>query len=106
MHEYAVRVKSVDNGVEATFFSCLVDFTKDPPTKDYGEDNKNFNPKVFKQILSAVPADEENIGEEQTEDSGTGTTSEDNGNGEQNLPGGDDIPLIPEEDENRVVAEG
>ena len=106
VHEYAVRVKSVDNGVEATFFSCLVDFTKDPPTKDYGEDNKNFNPKVFKQILSAVPADEENIGEEQTEDSGTGTTSEDNGNGEQNLPGGDDIPLIPEEDENRVVAEG
>ena len=106
VHEYAVRVKSVDNGVEATFFSCLVDFTKDPPTKDYGEDNKNFNPKVFKQILSAVPADEENSSEEQTEDSGTGTTSEDNGNGEQNLPGGDDIPLIPEEDENRVVAEG
>ena len=106
VHEYAVRVKSVDNGVEATFFSCLVDFTKDPPTKDYGEDNKNFNPKVFKQILSAVPADEENSSEEQTEDSGTGTTSEDNGNSEQNLPGGDDIPLIPEEDENRVVAEG
>ncbi len=106
VHEYAVRVKSVDNGVEATFFSCLVDFTKDPPTKDYGEDNKNFNPKVFKQILSAVPADEENSSGEQTEDSGTGTTSEDNGNGEQNLPGGDDIPLIPEEDENRVVAEG
>lgn len=106
VHEYAVRVKSVDNGVEATFFSCLVDFTKDPPTKDYGEDNKNFNPKVFKQILSAVPADEENSSEEQTEDSGTGTTSEDSGNGEQNLPGGDDIPLIPEEDENRVVAEG
>ena len=106
VHEYAVRVKSVDNGVEATFFSCLVDFTKDPPTKDYGEDNKNFNPKVFKQILSAVPADEENSSEEQTEDSGTGTTSEDNGNSEQNLPSGDDIPLIPEEDENRVVAEG
>ena len=106
VHEYAVRVKSVDNGVEATFFSCLVDFTKDPPTKDYGEDNKNFNPKVFKQILSAVPADEENSSEEQTEDSGTETTSEDSGNGEQNLPGGDDIPLIPEEDENRVVAEG
>ena len=106
VHEYAVRVKSVDNGVEATFFSCLVDFTKDPPTKDYGEDNKNFNPKVFKQILSAVPADEENSSGEQTEDSGTGTTSEDSGNGEQNLPGGDDIPLIPEEDENRVVAEG
>ena len=106
VHEYAVRVKSVDNGVEATFFSCLVDFTKDPPTKDYGEDNKNFNPKVFKQILSAVPADEENSSEEQTEDSGTGMTSEDSGNGEQNLPGGDDIPLIPEEDENRVVAEG
>ncbi|MBQ3842293.1 MAG: Stk1 family PASTA domain-containing Ser/Thr kinase [Ruminiclostridium sp.] len=107
VHEYAVRVKSVDTGAEATFFNCLVDFTKDPPSKDYGENDKNFNPKVFKQLLSAVPADEENTDERSSGDSDERRSSRDNGEeGEENPSADEEIPVIPEEDENRVVAEG
>ena len=54
VHEYAVRVRSMDTGAEGTFFSCMVDFTKEPPTRDYGD---TFNGKVFKQLLSAVPVE-------------------------------------------------
>ena len=106
VHEYAVRVRSVDTGAEATFFNCIVDFTKDPPSKDYGENDKNFNPKVFKQLLSAVPADEENSDENSSADNDGGRTSEERGSEDETPSADEDIPLIPEEDNNRVVAEG
>jgi len=106
VHEYAVRVKSVDNGAEATFFSCLVDFTKDPPTKDYGEDNKNFNPKVFKQLLSAVPAEDENSGSDSSEEENNSGSSENSDNENEDTVSEEDIPVLPEDDDNRVVAEG
>jgi len=106
VHEYAVRVKSVDNGAEATFFSCLVDFTKDPPTKDYGEDNKNFNPKVFKQLLSAVPAEDENSGSDSSEEENNSGSSENSDNGNEDTVSEEDIPVLPEDDDNRVIAEG
>lgn len=106
VHEYAVRVKSVDNGAEATFFSCLVDFTKDPPTKDYGEDNKNFNPKVFKQLLSAVPAEDENSGSNSSEEDNRNSETENTDNENEDTVSEEDIPVLPEDDDNRVVAEG
>lgn len=106
VHEYAVRVKSVDNGAEATFFSCLVDFTKDPPTKDYGEDNKNFNPKVFKQLLSAVPAEDENSGSDSSEEENNSGSSENSDNENEDTVSEEEIPVLPEDDDNRVVAEG
>ncbi len=106
VHEYAVRVKSVDNGAEATFFSCLVDFTKDPPTKDYGEDNKNFNPKVFKQLLSAVPAEDENSGSDSSEEENNSGSSENTDNENEDTVSEEDIPVLPEDDDNRVIAEG
>ena len=106
VHEYAVRVKSVDNGAEATFFSCLVDFTKDPPTKDYGEDNKNFNPKVFKQLLSAVPAEDENTGSNSSEEDNRNSETENTDNENEDTVSEEDIPVLPEDDDNRVVAEG
>ncbi len=106
VHEYAVRVKSVDNGAEATFFSCLVDFTKDPPTKDYGEDNKNFNPKVFKQLLSAVPAEDENSGSDSSEEENNSGSSENSDNENEDTVSEEDIPVLPEDDDNRVIAEG
>lgn len=106
VHEYAVRVKSVDNGAEATFFSCLVDFTKDPPTKDYGEDNKNFNPKVFKQLLSAVPAEDENSGSDSSEEDNRNSETENTDNENEDTVSEEEIPVLPEDDDNRVVAEG
>ncbi|MBP5605262.1 MAG: hypothetical protein J6X60_06935, partial [Ruminiclostridium sp.] len=56
---YAVRVRSLDTGAEGTFFVCQVDFTQDPPTKYYGENDEWFNGKVFKQLLSAQSTTEE-----------------------------------------------
>ncbi|MBR1831941.1 MAG: PASTA domain-containing protein, partial [Ruminiclostridium sp.] len=106
VHEYAVRVKSVDNGAEATFFSCLVDFTKDPPTKDYGEDNKNFNPKVFKQLLSAVPAEDENSGSDSSEEDNRNSETENTDNENEDTVSEEEIPVLPEDDDNRVIAEG
>lgn len=105
-HEYAVRVRSVDTGAEGTFFNCMVDFTKDPPEKDYGD---TFNGKVFKQLLGAVPTDNagSNTGDEngngtgednRTENDETDTDRDDNVNGE-------DIPVITSDDE-QIVAEG
>ncbi len=63
VHEYAVKVRSIDNGVEGLFFNCKVDFTKDPPEKEW----LTFNSKVFKQILTAEPSDD-NVTEITTSD--------------------------------------
>ena len=108
-HEYAVRVRSVDTGAEGTFFSCMVDFTKDPPEKDYGD---TFNGSVFKQLLTAVPADEGGevtTGEDENSSGNdeNGENNEDN-DGEENVGGGEngeDVPVIPNDDD-QVVAEG
>ena len=113
VHEYAVRVRSIDTGAEGTLFNCSVDFTKDPPEKDYGD---TFNGKVFKQLLGAVPTD----GESGQNDSGTSSgwssfeipSTTDNGSNDtgdtdtDDNVNGDDIPVIPQNDDNQIVAEG
>lgn len=52
VHEYAIRVISVDTGAEGLLVNYEVDFTVDPPAKDH---HGTFNSKVFKQLLSAEP---------------------------------------------------
>ncbi len=110
-HEYAVRVRSIDTGAEATFFSCIVDFTQDPPAKDYGD---TFNSKVFKQLLTASAADqntEENSGEnnEGSSSEGNNTENEDNEN-EENVNGDDQNGENNEENSENpsgnIIAEG
>ncbi len=101
VHEYAIRVRSLDTGAEGTLFNCTVDFTTDPPAKDYGD---TFNPKVFKQLLSASPADS-GEGGENTEGSGENENSENSENedsGEQHV---ENAPL-PESGDEQIVAEG
>lgn len=104
VHEYAVRVRSLDTGAEGTFFSCTVDFTQDPPNRDYGD---TFNGKVFKQLLSAIPADDsaaESTGSDEdeeviTEEEDDDTDTDDNVNAE----GGNEFAS---QDDERIVAEG
>ncbi len=55
VHEYAIRVTSVDTGATGLLYNMEVDFTQDPPVKDHHD---TFNSKVFKQLLSAEPVDE------------------------------------------------
>lgn len=93
-HEYAVRVRSIDTGAEGTFFNCAVDFTKDPPEKNYGD---TFNGKVFKQLLGAVPADDSGSGSG-VSDENTDQDNDDNVNGE-------DVQVIPNDD-GQIIAEG
>ena len=57
VHEYAIRVCSLDTGAEGTLVNYEVDFTKDPPTKD---DHGTLNSKIFKQLMNAASATEEN----------------------------------------------
>ncbi len=103
VHEYAIRVRSVDTGGEALLLNCLVDFTKDPPEKDYGD---SFNPKVFKQLLSATPSDagEENSEEgnetEETSDetTDTDTDTDETVNGENSEQ--------PSNNDEQIIAEG
>ncbi|MCR4780852.1 MAG: Stk1 family PASTA domain-containing Ser/Thr kinase [Ruminiclostridium sp.] len=116
VHEYAIRVRSTDTGAEGLLFNCTVDFTTDPPTKDYGD---TFNPKVFKQLLSASPAgtsDEEGgeNGGESGGESGNGENEENGGEGEnsgngENGEGGEQpaetYPLPGFHDE-QIIAEG
>lgn len=52
VHEYAIRVISVDTGAEGLLVNMEVDFTTDPPTKDHHD---TLNSKIFKQLLSAEP---------------------------------------------------
>ena len=110
-HEYAVRVRSVDTGAEGTFFNCMVDFTtvddKGEPLKDWGPNKENFNGKVFKQLLKAVPTDDSNTpSDESTEDENTDTDHDDNVNNDSgNSTDPDDIPVIPSDD-GQIVAEG
>ena len=103
VHEYAIRVRSVDTGGEALLLNCLVDFTKDPPEKDYGD---SFNPKVFKQLLSATPSD---AGEENSEDGNeteetsdettdTDTDTDETVNGENSEQ--------PSNNDEQIIAEG
>ncbi len=63
VHDYAIRVVSVDTGAEGLLFNMEVDFTTDPPTKDHHD---TFNSKVFKQLYNAEPVNEDNS--ESTED--------------------------------------
>ena len=107
VHEYAVRVRSIDTGAEGTFFVCKVDFTVDPAEKDYGD---TFNSKLFKQLLGAVPADT-------PAETTTDTSAEEEPEFALSLPSSTTVPdngdndpeeIIFEEtvDDNRVVAEG
>ncbi len=107
VHEYAVRVRSIDTGAEGTFFVCNVDFTKDPAEKDYGD---TFNSKLFKQLLGAVPVEtpaETTTGEEEEPPEfaltlpPTTTTNGDNDPEENVSP-----ENVTGDDDNRVVAEG
>ena len=107
VHEYAVRVRSIDTGAEGTFFVCKVDFTVDPAEKDYGD---TFNSKLFKQLLGAVPADtpaettsdgEEDLPEFALTLPPVTTTTPDNGDNDP-----DEIIFEETVDDNRVVAEG
>ena len=59
IHDYAIRVVSVDTGAEGLLFTREVDFTQDPPTKDHHD---TFNSKVFKQLYNAEPVTDEDNG--------------------------------------------
>lgn len=48
IHDYAITVSSVAAGRSGIFFDCTVDFTQDPPQKEY----KTFNAKVFAELLA------------------------------------------------------
>ena len=113
VHEYAIRVRSVDTGGEALLLNCLVDFTKDPPEKDYGD---SFNPKVFKQLLNATPSGEP---EENTDENAeTGTEGGESSNGydrETDTETGDSVndqesenetPGVPLNNDEQIIAEG
>lgn len=54
VHEYAIRVTSLDTGALGTLLVMEVDFTTDPVTKD---DHGTFNKKLFKQLLTAQTVD-------------------------------------------------
>lgn len=54
VHEYAIRVTSLDTGASGTLLVMEVDFTTDPVTKD---DQGTFNKKLFKQLLTAQTVD-------------------------------------------------
>lgn len=97
VHEYAIRVRSTDTGAEGLLFNCKVDFTTDPPAKDYGD---TFNPKVFKQLLSASPTDSS---DENNSENGEDSSEENSGNEEEEqhvenepLPGAGDEQIIAE----------
>ncbi len=64
VHEYAIRVISVDTGAEGLLFNMEVDFTTDPPTKDHHD---TFNNKIFKQLLNAEPVTNTDGNEEEAE---------------------------------------
>lgn len=64
VHNYAMRVRSIATGAEATFFNAEIDFTTDPPTKNMGD---TLNKKVFSQLLNASPIEPE---ETETDDTG------------------------------------
>ncbi len=75
VHEYAIQVTSVDTGATGLLYNMEVDFTTDPPTKDHHD---TFNSKVFKQLLSAEPAEDwEQGGIPSTQTGVTETTPED-----------------------------
>ena len=59
VHDYAIRVVSVDTGAEGLLFNMEVDFTQDPPTKDHHD---TFNSKVFKQLYNAEPVNNDDGG--------------------------------------------
>lgn len=81
-HYYAIRVRSTATGAEGLFLNMLVDFTTDPPKKT----QKEVNERVFRQLLSAAPAQPEESGEP----SGEETTAPDETAPEEDEP-------IPEE---------
>lgn len=86
VHEYAIRVTSLDTGASGTLFVMEVDFTTDPVTKD---DHGTFNKKLFKQLLTA-----------QTVDNSTQTPDEtDNTSGGLNWGG--DLPAATEAPETQ-----
>lgn len=55
VHDYAIRVRSTATGAEGLFLNMSIDFTTDPPTKT----QKEVNERVFRQLLSAAPAQTE-----------------------------------------------
>ena len=103
VHEYAVRVRSLDTGAEGTFFSCMVDFTKDPPNRDYGD---TFNGKVFKQLLSAVPAeDNSNVIQAESDRPPEEYNSGPEGQGSDEPVASEPAESLPN-DSGQIVAEG
>ncbi len=97
VHNYAIRVKSVKTGAEGTFFDMEVDFTTDPPTKDMHD---TLNKTIFRQLLSAKPAETE-----ETEQTGTWQGNEIPESTEETE---DDVPIAAppsEETENPVPDE-
>lgn len=85
VHEYAIRVTSLDTGASGTLIVMEVDFTTDPVTKS---DNGTFNNKLFKQLLTA-----QTVENDSSED--TTTTSDEWNNG--------GIPAVPVETETTDV---
>lgn len=64
VHEYAIRVASLDTGASGTLIVMEVDFTTDPVTKT---DNGTFNNKLFKQLLTAQTVENGESNETTTE---------------------------------------
>ena len=82
VHDYAIRVRSTATGAEGLFLNMSIDFTTDPPTKT----QKEVNERVFRQLLSAAPAQTEEPDEPSDEE----TTAPDETTPEEDEP-------IPEE---------
>jgi len=69
VHEYAIRVTSLDTGASGTLLVMEVDFTTDPVTKD---DHGTFNKKLFKQLLTAQTVDDSTQTPAETDDTSGG----------------------------------
>ncbi len=65
VHEYAIRVTSLDTGATGTLIVMEVDFTADPVKKS---DNGTFNNKLFKQLLTAQAVESEAPAENPSDD--------------------------------------
>jgi len=89
VHEYAIRVTSLDTGASGTLFVMEVDFTTDPVTKD---DHGTFNKKLFKQLLTAQTVDNSTQPSDETD-------STDNTSGGLNWGG--DLPAVTEAPETQ-----
>ena len=109
VHDYAVKVSSMDTGAGDTFFNCTVDFTKDPPEKTFIK----FNAKVFKQLLGAQPVTSDD-NEDENNSSGNSDHSFDHNFDDTDTDDDDNVnnssesenTIYPNESDGQIIREG